>query len=79
LRIGCAPLAPAIHAGFPRVCARTVPGIRNSWAVLLGLNPFMYLRDVIERVSTHMAPLVLQLTPRESKRLRQDSAAEAAA
>jgi transposase len=45
----------------------------------LQLDPFAYLRDVIERVSTHPARLVLELTPREWKRLRQDSAAQAAA
>jgi hypothetical protein len=45
----------------------------------LQINPFVYLRDVIERVSTHPARLVLELTPREWKRLRQVSGAEAAA
>jgi hypothetical protein len=29
----------------------------------LQINPFIYLRDVIERVSTHPARLVLELTP----------------
>jgi hypothetical protein len=43
------------------------------------INPFVYLRDVIERVSTHPARLVLELTPREWTRLRKDSAAKAAA
>jgi hypothetical protein len=43
------------------------------------MNPSVYLRDVIERVSTHPARLVLELTPREWKRLRTDSAAKAAA
>ena len=42
------------------------------------INPFVYLRDVIERVSTHPARLVLDLTPRQWKRLRQDPAAAAA-
>jgi len=46
---------------------------------LLQINPFVYLRDVIERVSTHPARLVLELTPREWKRLRQESAAQAVA
>jgi len=32
----------------------------------LQINPFVYLRDVIDRVSTHPARLVLELTPRES-------------
>jgi hypothetical protein len=45
----------------------------------LQLNPFVYLRDVIERVSTHPARLVMELTPREWKRLRQVSGAAAAA
>ena len=44
----------------------------------LQINPFVYLRDVIERVSTHPARLVLELTPREWKRLRRDSGAQAA-
>jgi transposase len=43
----------------------------------LQINPFVYLRDVIERVSTHPARLVLDLTPRLWKRLRQDSCAQA--
>jgi hypothetical protein len=37
------------------------------------------VRDVIERVSTHPARLVLELTPREWKRLRRNSSAQAAA
>ncbi len=45
----------------------------------LHINPFVYLRDVIERVSTHPARLVLELTPREWKRLQQNSPAKAAA
>jgi hypothetical protein len=45
----------------------------------LQVNPFVYPRDVIDRVSTHPARLVLELTPREWKRLRKVSAAEAAA
>ena len=31
----------------------------------LQVNPFVYLRDVIERVSTHPARLVQELTPRQ--------------
>jgi hypothetical protein len=31
----------------------------------LHINPFIYLRDVIERVSTPPAWLVLELTPRQ--------------
>jgi len=45
----------------------------------LQITPFVYLRDVIARVSTHPARRVLELTPREWKRLRQKSAAKAAA
>src|ERR1700730_8609390 len=33
----------------------------------LQINPFVYLRDVIERVSTHPARLVLELTPGQWK------------
>jgi hypothetical protein len=40
-------------------------------------NPFVYLRDVIERVSTHPARRVLELTPREWKRLRLGAGAQA--
>jgi transposase len=45
----------------------------------LQIDPFVYLRDVIDRVSTHPARLVLELTPREWKRLRQNSVPQAAA
>ena len=45
----------------------------------LQIDPFVYLRDVIERVSTHPARLVLELTPREWKRLRLDPGAQATA
>jgi hypothetical protein len=45
----------------------------------LRINPFVYLRDDVERVSTHPARLVLELTPREWKCLRKDSGANAAA
>ncbi len=45
----------------------------------LQINPFVYLRDVIARVSTHPARLVLELTPREWKRLRPDSPVKVAA
>jgi transposase len=45
----------------------------------LQINPFVYLRDVIERVSTHPARLVLELTPREWRRLRLDPGAQATA
>ena len=45
----------------------------------LQITPFVYLRDVIDRVSTYPARLVLELTPREWKRLRQDSGTQVAA
>jgi len=45
----------------------------------LQINPFVYLCDVVDRVSTHPAQLVLELTPREWTRLRRDSGAKAAA
>lgn len=44
----------------------------------LQINPFVYLRNVIERVATHPARLVLELTPREWKRLRPEQTAAAA-
>jgi len=43
------------------------------------LDPFVYLRDVIHRVVTHRARLMLELTPGEWKRLRQASPAKAVA
>ena len=45
----------------------------------LRIDPFAYLREVIERVSTHPARRVLELTPREWKRLPKDSVTKAAA
>ena len=45
----------------------------------LQINPFVYLHDVIDRVSTHPARLILELTPRQWKRLRHDSLPKAAA
>lgn len=45
----------------------------------LGIDPFVYLRDVIDRVSIHPASRVLELTPREWKRLRPDLRGSAAA
>ena len=42
------------------------------------IDPFVYLRDVIERVSTHPARRILELTPREWRRLRAASAQTAA-
>jgi len=44
----------------------------------LHIDPFIYLRDVIARVSTHPARLVLELTPRQWKHLREVSPAHAA-
>ena len=42
------------------------------------INPFLYLRDVIDRVSTHPASRVEELTPRIWKQILQQGAAEAA-
>ena len=38
------------------------------------LDPFEYLRDVIERVSVHPMSRIVELTQREWKRLRQQAA-----
>ena len=40
-----------------------------------GVDPFIYLRDVIDRVSVHPMSRVSELTPREWKRLREPAAA----
>jgi hypothetical protein len=42
----------------------------------LQINPFVYLREVIERVSIDPARLVLELTAREWKRLRLNFGAQ---
>ena len=42
------------------------------------INPFIYLRDVIDRISTHPASRVEELTPRIWKQILQQGAAEAA-
>lgn len=39
----------------------------------LGIDPFAYLRDVIERVSTHPASRVDELTPRGWKESREEA------
>ena len=44
----------------------------------LHINPLWYVRDVIERVSTHPVRLVVELTPRKWKHLRKDSGAKTA-
>jgi IS66 C-terminal element len=44
----------------------------------LGVDPFTYLRDVIDRVSTHPARRILELTPREWQRLRVERGRTAA-
>jgi transposase len=44
----------------------------------LGIDPFVYLREIIDRVSTHPASRILELTPREWKRLRGEQARSAA-
>lgn len=40
---------------------------------------FVYLRDVIDGVSAHPARLILEVTPRQWKRLRHDSRVQTAA
>jgi transposase len=45
----------------------------------IGIDPFAYLREVIDRVSTHPASRVLELTPRQWKRLRDERSRPAAA
>jgi transposase len=44
----------------------------------LHIDPFVYLRDVIDRVSIHPARRILELTPREWKRLRDEQRRAAA-
>lgn len=39
------------------------------------IDPFVYLRDLIDRVSTHPASRIAELTPRRWKALRTTSAA----
>jgi transposase len=45
----------------------------------LGIDPFVYLRDVIERVSTHPMSRIGELTPRQWKQLRAEVNATKAA
>lgn len=45
----------------------------------LAVDPFAYLRDVIDRISTHPMSRIAELTPREWKRLRQAAVTRAAA
>lgn len=40
----------------------------------LGIDPFAYLRDAIDRVATHPMSRIAELTPPESKRLREAAA-----
>lgn len=42
----------------------------------LGVNPWAYLKDVIDRVSTHPAARVHELTPRGWRDARAEDAAE---
>jgi len=42
------------------------------------IDPFAYLRDIIDRVSTHPATRIDELTPRRWKELRQARSARAA-
>ena len=43
------------------------------------VDPFAYLRDVIERVSTHPISRIDELTPRRWKEIRQQTAQSRAA
>ena len=45
----------------------------------VGVEPFVYLRDVIERVSTHPMSRIGELTPRQWRQLRQVPKPEPAA
>jgi hypothetical protein len=42
------------------------------------VDPFQYLRDVIDRVSTHPMNRIEELTPRRWKELREKPRAQAA-
>jgi hypothetical protein len=66
-------------AGVFREPMQRSSGALGQTCTHLPINPFLDLREVIERVSTHPARLVLELTPREWKRLGQDSGAQDAA
>jgi hypothetical protein len=58
-------------AGVSREPMERSSGALGQTCKHLHINPFLFLRDGIERVSTHPARLVLELTPRE-----QDAPAE---
>jgi len=45
----------------------------------VGLDPFVYLRDVIERVSTHPMARIAELTPRQWRECPHISTSEPAA
>ena len=45
----------------------------------VGVEPFVYLRDVIERVSTHPMSRIGELIPRRSRQLGQAPKSEPAA
>jgi transposase len=45
----------------------------------VGVDPFVYLRDVIDRVSTHPMARIGELTPRQWRQLRQTPKADQAA
>ena len=49
-------ISPGVASGLVATCS--LAQTCKHWQ-----NPFVYLRDVIERVSTHPARLVLELTP----------------
>ena len=65
-----------VHRAQRECCWKWVPAFkhnRHSFCRHLQIISFVYLHDVIERVATHPAWLMLELTPREWKRRWQDS------
>jgi transposase len=54
-------------------CAPHLPSLINS-CKLQKIDPFEYLRDVINRTSTHPASRVAELTPRAWKAARAQAA-----
>ena len=60
---------PLLRDAFRRRRCLIVADGFDEWRKDGRAKTFAYLRDVIERVSTHPARMVLELTPREWKRL----------
>jgi hypothetical protein len=70
----CATVAALAALGFESRTAHQNPLNYLGFPEVNGVR-LAYLRDVIERVSTHPARLVLELTPREWKRPRLSTGA----